>query len=264
MSTTTSAATKTSDQRRVPAWGGFNLTFLGLEVKRVLRNKRTMIFILIMPSVFFLIFGLPNKNQEIDGTNWLAYFMVSIAVYGAMVGTTAGGAAVAIDRASGWSRQLRLTPLKSGAYMIIKIMTAMVLGLVAVLVVFILGLATGVHLTLSQWLLSGLAAWIGALVFAALGLFMGYLLPAENVMQILGPALAILAMFGGLFIPLQTLPSILQEIAKYTPVYGVGEIARSPLTGSGFTAAAVANVIIWLLIFAIGAARLFRSDTQRV
>ena len=47
-----------------------------------------------------------------------------------------------------------------------------------------------------------LLAWVGALVFAAFGLFMGYLLPSENVMQILGPVLALLAFAGGLFVPL--------------------------------------------------------------
>ena len=83
-------------------------------------------------------------------------------------------------------------------------------------------------------------------------------------MQFLGPILAILAMFGGLFVPLEVLPHVMQEIAKFTPVYGVGEIARSPLTGSGFTLAAVANVLGWTLVFGVGAARLFRRDTQRV
>ena len=36
----------------------------------------------------------------------------------------------------------------------------------------------------------------------ALGLFVGYLLPSENVMQILGPVLAGLAVLGGLLFPL--------------------------------------------------------------
>ena len=54
------------------------------------------------------------------------------------------------------------------------------------------------------WVVSALVAWVGALVFAAFGLFMGYLLPSENVMQILGPVLALLAFFGGLFVPLSS------------------------------------------------------------
>jgi ABC-2 type transport system permease protein len=83
-------------------------------------------------------------------------------------------------------------------------------------------------------------------------------------MQFLGPILAILAMFGGLFVPLEVLPQVMQTIAKFTPVYGIGEIARSPLTGSGFGMAAVANVVLWTVLFGVGAALLYRRDTARV
>jgi ABC-2 type transport system permease protein len=43
----------------------------------------------------------------------------------------------------------------------------------------------------------------------------------------------------------------------------VGVIARSPLVG-GFTATAVANVLIWTALFGAGAMRLFGRDTARV
>ena len=70
-------------------------------------------------------------------------------------------------------------------------------------------------------------------MFAAFGLFMGYLLPSENVMQILGPVLAVLSFAGGLFVPVDQLGTCSRTIAKFTPVYGVGEIARYPLTHDG-------------------------------
>jgi ABC-2 type transport system permease protein len=263
--TSTQQLSARSGPRSRPAMGGFSLAVLGMEIRRVLRNRRTLVFILIMPAVFFLLFGLPNKGQSLDnGAPVVGYIMISLAVYGAMVATTSGGGMVAVERALGWSRQLRLTPLRPAAYVATKVLTAMSLGLVAVLVEFAVGAASGVRLPVHVWLLSGLAAWIGSLVFAAFGLFVGYLAPAENVMQFLGPILAILAMFGGLFVPLEVLPDVMQQIAKFTPVYGVGEIARSPLTGSGFTLGAVANVVLWTAAFGLGAARLFRRDTQRV
>ena len=46
--------------REAPGLGGFNLTVLKLEIRRLLRNRRTVIFALIFPVVFFLAFGL-NK-----------------------------------------------------------------------------------------------------------------------------------------------------------------------------------------------------------
>ncbi|MFJ8578425.1 ABC transporter permease [Micromonospora sp. NPDC093277] len=262
-STTTSPARPVD--RRPPALGGFSTAVLAIEIRRVLRNRRTLMFTLVMPAVFFLLFGLPQRGEELpNGRPVTGWIMISLAVYAAMVATTSAGAAVATERALGWSRQLRLTPLRPAAYVAIKVATAMVLGLAGVLVEFAVGAAAGVRLPADVWLISGLAAWAGSLVFAAFGLFVGYLAPAENVMQFMGPVLAILAMFGGLFVPLEMLPHAFQEIAKFTPVYGVGQLARAPLTGDGVDWAAVGNLVAWTAVFGLGAARLFRRDTSRV
>ena len=107
------------------------------------------------------------------------------------------------------------------------------------------------------------SAWLCSFVFATFGLFVGFVFPAENVMQFVGPLLAIMAMFGGLFIPLSQLPKGLQTLALFTPVYGVGQLARAPLVG-GATAWAIGSVVFWTLLFSVGAMLLFRRDTTRV
>jgi ABC-2 type transport system permease protein len=114
------------------------------------------------------------------------------------------------------------------------------------------------------WVASILLAWVSAVVFAAFGLFMGYLLPGENIMQILGPVLALLSFAGGLFVPLDQMSSIFATLAKFTPVYGVGVISRFPLTDSGSLAIAILNVVVWTGVFVLGAAWRFRRDTARV
>jgi ABC-2 type transport system permease protein len=268
---TTIATSSERLARTVPPLGGFNLEFLGIEFKRRLRNRRTLIFTVVMPVALFLLVGLPEKNVPLTATpikdgglTVAAYILISMAVYGAMVSSTSAGGAVAVERATGWSRQLRLTPLQPIAYIAIKVVSSLVLGLIAVLATFAVGAITGVHMPMQVWILSGLVAWIGSLVFTALGLFIGYLVPTENVMQFLGPILAILALFGGLFTPLSQFPQVIQDIARWTPVYGLGEIARAPLTGAAFDWAAVANIVGWLAIFSLGAALAFRRDTKRV
>ena len=262
------AVSQRAAARRVPPLGGFNLTFLAIEVRRLLRNRRTTIFTLILPVVFYLLFRNGRRGgQPVDGTSLNAYVMVSMGVYGAMIASTAGGAMVAVERALGWSRQLRLTPLRPFAYMAIKVLSAMVLSLMSVTAVFAVGALTGVRMPAMDWILCGVLAWAGSLVFATFGLFMGYLFPSENVMQIIGPVLALSAFFGGIFIPLNKMgpaSSTFQAIAPFTPTYGVGEIARSPLIGSGPTVRSVVNIMLWTAAFVIGAATLFRRDTQRV
>jgi len=242
------------------------LRLIPLELRRVLRNRRTVIFTLIMPAVFFLLFGTNSaaRDQRVGGGNVTGYILISMAVYGAMLATTSGGAMVSIERAAGWSRQLRLTPLRPAAYVAVKLVLAMVVGAVSVMVAFAVGSLSGAELPVHAWIECGLLAWACALVFAAFGLFMGYLLPSENVMQILGPVLAVLSFAGGLFVPVDQLGHTFATIAKFTPVYGVGEIARYPLVQDGNLWLAALNVVAWTALFAAGAMWRFRRDTARV
>jgi ABC-2 type transport system permease protein len=114
------------------------------------------------------------------------------------------------------------------------------------------------------WIVSAASVWIGSLVFAAFGLFMGYLLPTENVMQFLGLGLALLSFAGGLFIPLSQFPHALQDIAQWTPLYGLNQLVHAPLLGEGVQWAWAVNAVAWLVIFAGGAVWRFRKDTARV
>ena len=256
--------------RRPPAMGGFNISVLAIEIRRLLRNRRTFIFTLIVPSIFFLLFGLNSSyaNESAGSgshSNVSAFILVSMALYGAVLATTSGGAMVSIERAAGWSRQLRLTPLSPAAYIAIKVLTSMVLGLGSVIVVFIVGALTGKPSMPGYiWIVSGLCVWVGSMVFAAFGLFVGYLLPTENVMQVMGIVLMLFSFGGGLFIPLSQYPQTIRTIAEYTPLYGLNQLVHAPLLGSSVQAGWVANAVIWLAIFAGGAMWRFRQDTARV
>jgi len=255
-----------TDTRGVPPLGGFSPRFYVLELKRMLRNKRSMIFTLIMPSVFFLLFGsdAEYRTERAGHGNVTAYIMVSMAVYGAMIATTAGGAMVATERALGWSRQLRLTPLKPVAYVAIKVLVAMTMAVVAILAVFVVGNLRGADLPFGRLVLCGVIGWGCTLVFAAFGLFMGYLLPSENVMQLLGPSLALLALAGGLFTPLDNFSQGSQDFAKFTPAYGVGVLSRAPFGSDGNVGLAALNIAVWTAIFVGGAAWRMSKDTKRV
>jgi ABC-2 type transport system permease protein len=265
MSATANPATAPAD-RAVPPWGGFNLRYVRLEIRRLLRNRRTLIFTVVLPPFFYLIFGAGQSyaNDSAGHGNVAAFVMISMAIYGAMLATTSGGAMVSIERAAGWSRQLRLTPLSPVAYIVIKLLTAMVLGAIPVIVVFALGRVHGAHMQGHLWFETAIIAWVGSIVFAAFGLFMGYLLPSENVMQILGPILALLAFAGGLFIPLSQMDHTFRDIAQFTPMYGLNELVHAPLTGDAVHVSWLLNLLAWLAIFAGGAIWRFRKDTARV
>jgi ABC-2 type transport system permease protein len=251
-------------ERQAPPLGGFNLTFLSIEVRRLVRNRRTVVVTLVVPVVLFLLFKANRRAVAVGGIGFTAATtMIGIAVYGAMLAATSGGAMVSIERAQGWSRQLRLTPLRPAAYISIKILVAMLLGLTSVTVVYVIGSIDGVQMAPALWVLTGILAWVASLVFAAFGLFMGYLLPSENVMQIISPVLGVFSLLGGLFIPIALLPSVMQDVAPFLPTYGVASIARYPLVGGAFDPTWLLSVVLWTAAFAAAAMTLFRRDTRR-
>jgi ABC-2 type transport system permease protein len=263
-STHTAAGLRSS---RAPALGGFNSTVLRIEIRRLLRNRRTMIFTFIMPVFLFMLFGLQGSyaKQLLGHGNVSASVMVSMALYGAVLATTTGGAMVSIERALGWSRQLRLTPLSPFSYVLAKMLTSMVLGLGSVVAVYAVGLISHkptmpAHL----WVITMFSVWAGSLLFAAFGLLMGYLLPTENVMQIMSFVMMLFAFGGGLIFPLSQTPGTFQTIAHFSPLYGLNTLVHAPLTGESVSAWTVVNVLVWLAIFVGGAVWRMRKDTARV
>ena len=84
-----------------------------------------------------------------------------------------------------------------------KALVALVLGAVAITVVNVVAILQGrptcrPHL----WVACAVLTLVCTMVFAALGVFVGYLVPGENAMQVLGPGLALLAFLGNVFIPI--------------------------------------------------------------
>lgn len=251
--------------RRTPPLGGFNLTLLRIELRRLFRNRRTVIFTLLLPAGLALAFGSQSGwEQPVGEGNLAAYILISMAMYGAATTAAGVGSVVALERSVGWSRQLRLTPLNPVAYILAKAVVALAMGALSILTVNLIGMLQGkVEMPVSVWVTAMMVTLFCTLTFAALGVFAGYVFPRENAMQILGPGLALLSFLGGLFIPLSAYAPVVRHIAYWTPMYGVAEVTRAPLTHE-LPWYAVVNAIAWFLIFIAGAAWRMSKDTARV
>jgi ABC-2 type transport system permease protein len=272
------SAALTADQvaARPAGRSGFSAALLRIELRRLLRNRRTFFFTLVFPILMLLIVdsSIPADQRSIGHgviADVGAYLMVSMALYGVAMAATTGGAAIATERASGWSRQLRTSPLSPGSYILLKIVTSMVLASAALLASYAAGKVLGIaHMALGTWVLSGLIILVGAVVFAGFGLFVGYLVPSENVMQFVGPLLALLGFLGGLFQgPIDT-ATTMGRIQSLTPIYGLQRLAHWPLTltrSGGYDHLDVwwvVNLACWGALFVAGAVWCFRRDTARV
>ena len=60
----------------------------------------------------------------------------------------------------------------------------------AVGVVYACGPFRHARMPADAWASTALIVWLGSLVFVAFGLFIGYVLPSDNAMQVVGPLMA--------------------------------------------------------------------------
>jgi ABC-2 type transport system permease protein len=250
-----------------------NATFLGLEIKRVLRDYGSMFFIVILPGFLYVIFGAAQDySQESAGNGNVAmYIMVSMAGYGAATATTSIGGRAAVERAQGWARQLGLTPLRDSGFVAVKTLLAAIIGLIPITITYLLGMATGAQGDARVWVISGLALGVGAIMWSLYGLCAGLAFRSEAAVGAASGVLVILAFLGNILVPLS---GTLLAIAKWTPLYGYITLARYPLTdGNDFSGEGelipvalwipIANVVVWTMIFAITAMLLVRRGRGR-
>lgn len=211
------------------------LAYLRLEVRRMLRNRRYLMFTIAFPVILYVLYTaiLPASGTGlIDGLTWPVYFLVSMASYGAIGAAMSQAAPIAIERRQGWARQLRVTPLPGPAYVAAKVASAVVLTVPALLLVALAGdVVNHVSMGAGTTVLIVIALALGSVPFAALGLLIGYLLDADSAQGGMVLSYFLLAIFGGLFAPLEAFPSALATIGHVLPSSHLASLGRSAAAG---------------------------------
>ncbi|CAL9462782.1 ABC transporter permease [Streptomyces sp. enrichment culture] len=243
-------------------------SLIKLELVRALRNRKFLFFTVIYPSaLFLLIAGNADSHTEVDGTGLTlpTYMMVSMASFGALTATLMGNSErIAKERESGWVRQLRLTPLPGRGYVLAKTAGAAVVSLPSIVIVFaVAAVVKDVRLDAWQWLALSGAVWAGSLVFAALGVALGYLATGDAVRPITMIIYFGLSMLGGLWMPTTTFPQWLQDIARWLPTHAYAALGRAIEQSQAPHAQDIAVLVISFVLFAGGAAWLYRKDTLK-
>ena len=216
--------------RRVPPMGGLNSTLLKLEVRRLLRNRRTLVFAVIMPVAFFLIFGTGKSYSDEDAGhgNVAAFIMISMALYGAML--TDQGRHHGVRRAEPRVEQAAAPhPAHLHGIHRVKVVVAMLLGAVSVAVTYVAGALggspdDGPH---SGWSPAWRRGW-GPSCSQPSASSWGTSCPARTSCRCSAPC-SPLRLPRRLFLPLDQ--GDLFRIAKVTPMYGLNELCPAPLTG---------------------------------
>jgi ABC-2 type transport system permease protein len=243
-------------------------SLIKLELTRALRNRKFLFFSVVYPSVLFLLIaGSADDSTKVDGTGLTlpTYMMVSMASFGALTAVLMGNSErIAKERENGWVRQLRLTTLPGRGYVLAKTAGAAVVSLPSIVVVFaVAAVVKDVRLDAWQWLALTGAIWAGSLVFAALGVAIGYIASGDAVRPITMIIYFGLSILGGLWFPSNGFPQWLQDIAKWLPTHAYAAVGRAIEQSQAPHAQDVGILVVFFLLFAGGAAWLYRKDTLK-
>jgi ABC-2 type transport system permease protein len=241
--------------------------YMRYELLRTLRNRRFFLLSLGFPLILYYVIVSPNRHvQDFDrsGISFALYYMVGLASFGTMSAMLSSGGRIAAERAVGWNRQLRITPLTPRAYFGVKVLTGYMMALLSLLALYAAGSSLGVSLSASEWLkMTGLML-IGLVPFAALGIMIGHLLTPDSIGPAMGGGISLLALLGGVWFPLGGKHGFLHDLSQCIPSYWLVQASHVAIGGRSWNATGWIVMVAWTVVLSALAARAYRRDTGRV
>jgi ABC-2 type transport system permease protein len=240
------------------------LAYVGFEVRRALRNPRFLVIVALVPVLLYLLGAgnARNSNATIGGLSTGTWFLASSASFGVLAAALgASGARLAVERASGWTRQLLLTPLSELAWLTGRVLVSVVVSIPIVAVVSVLAVTVGgVSLDAREWVQFIVTLLLGAIPLALCGLAVGLALKAEAAQAAQALLLVGLAFLGGLFAETANgIPSSAQWLADAMPTFYLVKLAREAVAGLDPRLGYVGALGLITLVLGALVARLRRS-----
>jgi ABC-2 type transport system permease protein len=233
------------------------------EIVRTFRNRIFYAVTLALPLVLFYAVASGQRSATIDGIAFPLYFMTAMAVYGAMFAAVSPGARIARDRSGGWTRQQRITPLRARTDITAKVVTAYLIALPSVVLVFLAGASLGVRLDAAQWLELGGLLLAGLAPFIALGIVLGYLLRADTLAPSMGGIVVLFALVGGVYGFQLAHSGPLFDVMKAIPSYWLVQAGKTALGGGSWPAQGWIVIAAWTVILVVAAGLAYRRSAVR-
>lgn len=237
-------------------------THLKYEILRTLRNRATVAVTLALPLVIFYAVAPANRHTLTEGITFPLYFMAAMATYGAMFAAVAPGAHIAADRASGWNRETRITPLRTGTYFFAKVVTSYLVAFPALILMYLAGTSLGVRLDATQWLdMTGLLL-VGLAPFVVMGIIIGHTASSTSMVPAVGGVVVIFALLGGVFGDFFS-SGVMLTIVKLLPSYWLVQAGKTVHGGLNWPAEGWLVVAVWTIVLIPLAIFVYRRDTGR-
>jgi ABC-2 type transport system permease protein len=238
-------------------------TYLRYEVVRNFRNWRFLFLSLAFPLVLYLAVASSNRHAIFNGIGFTLYFMAAMATLGTMAALVSSAAVIAADRSTGWTRQMRITPLTFGTYFGARVLNGYLRALLTIVVLCLAGTALGVRLSATQWLTMVGLLLVGLVPFAALGILLGHLLKSDSSAVAMAGIVTLFALLGGVYGFQIATSGPMFQVIKAIPSYWLVQAAKTALGQGGWPAEGWIVVAVWTVVLGALAVFVYQRDTRR-
>lgn len=232
----------------------------------LLRQPGVGVVALLLPAMLYVLFALPTAHGTyMPGVSIGAYMLGSLGAYGVGLSMVLSfGVTVATDRGQKNDLLMRAGPLPPAVDLGSRAAVAIVFAAVTLVLLFALAFVSSVRLAPTSWLLLMLTLIFGSLPLLGLSFAIAYLTGPNAAAAVLNMLYMILAFASGMLVPLNQLPSFVQDAAVYLPTY---HYARLGWDVVGVPTENVATSLAWLagyaVVFFTLALRAYRRDASR-
>jgi ABC-2 type transport system permease protein len=199
------------------------------EFLKLMRTKSFSLSTIGFPVMFYLLFGIANRNVYAGNVHFAKYILGGYACFGLIGAALFGiGVGVASELAAGWLELKRASPMPASAYLFAKCASAVAFGLIIVSVLTVIAVSFGGVSLTSTELIKMLGMTIaGSISFASMGLLLALLVPANAAPAIVNLIYLPMSFLSGLWVPLRFMPHWLQGVAPALPTYHLSQLMLS-------------------------------------
>lgn len=233
-----------------------------------LREPMVVFWNLIFPLFLLVIYRFVFGEMDVGGDDFMQWVVPGVVVLNVLSFGILGSASFMLQmRTAGVLRRLQATPTPTaalfGAFMTVNAL--MCLAQTAAVMAFA-AMVFGWTTSLNGLLLSLPMILLAVIVSVALGQSISSLSPRFSIALAVGQLIYFAQMFiTGLVIPIEMMPSWLQEVARWLPAYVIGDLVRAPLLDGGLSGEAMRNTALataYGLLAGFIATRFFRWESR--
>jgi len=240
-------------------------------VRRLSREKFSMLFTLIQPMLFWLIFfgSLFQRAadiQVVQAPNYMSFLAAGVVVMTVLNNGLAGGVDLLFDKENGFLERLMATPIRRTSVILSRFLFVMAITGMQILVILAVAFLFDVHpetgfLGIAVILFIGMLFGIG---LTAISMAMAFSVKSHgDFFSVLGFLSLPMIFLSSALVPLAAMPAWMKTLAWLNPMTWVIDAVR-PLIISGWSEAipqvaiAIGVLVVFDAVCLYGGARAFR------